>query len=61
MKAITRYLNLFRSPSPYEIASRELDEARRALLAAQTAQEYATAMVRYNTDRIKRLEGMLLK
>lgn len=37
----------------------ELAEAQVALLEAQTGQEYARAMVKYNTDRVARLSAAL--
>jgi hypothetical protein len=46
---------LFQEPSPKELAQRELEKARRDLLAAQSAREYADAIVEYNTQRINRL------
>lgn len=50
---------LFRMPSPEELAARELDQARRALLEAQSAREYADAMVTYHQRRIDRLHRVL--
>jgi hypothetical protein len=38
---------------------RELDTARRDLLLAETAQDYAEAMVVYNQQRIERLTAAL--
>lgn len=46
-------------PTPDELAARELAQARRALLEAQTAQEYARSMVTYNQQRIARLRAYL--
>ena len=46
-------------PSPEELAVRELDSARRALLAAQTGEEYARSQVIYNKQRISRLKAYL--
>lgn len=46
-------------PSPEELAVRELDSARRALLAAQTGEEYARSQVIYNQQRIARLRAYL--
>jgi len=46
---------LFRTPTPLELAARELAEAERSLLSAHTAREYADAMVMYNQERIHRL------
>lgn len=52
---IKRTFNIFRTPSPLEIATRELDQAERAWLEAQSAREYADAMVTYHSERIDRL------
>ena len=46
-------------PSPESIALRELEESRRELLAALTAQDYATALIDFHTNRIKRLSWFL--
>lgn len=51
---------LFTTPTADELARRELDEAQRQLLRALSAQEYATSMVRYHTDRVKRLQRVNL-
>ena len=45
----------FRQPTALELATSELEEARRSLLSAQTAQEYARRMSEYHADRIARL------
>ena len=52
MKYLTQML---RKPSPETLMAQELDEAKRQLLAALTAREYAQAMVTYHEARIKRL------
>lgn len=49
-------LNPFLAPSADVLALIELEDARRQLLAAQTALEYAASMVDYNTKRVRRLE-----
>ena len=49
------YTTIFRTPTALEMASKELAQAERALLEAQTAREYADAMVTYHGDRIDRL------
>lgn len=51
--------NPFSPPSALEIASRELAEAQRQLLAALSAKEYATQMSEYHAQRIERLEAYL--
>ena len=48
-------MNIFKKPTPLEVAQRELVEAEHAKLAAQSAAEYAESMVRYNQQRITRL------
>jgi hypothetical protein len=48
-------LNIFKKPTPLQIAQRELTEAEHGKLSAQSAAEYALSMVRYNEQRIARL------
>jgi hypothetical protein len=55
MKAMRDIAAVFRAPSADSMAVQELEEARRALLAAQTALEWASANVTYNQDRVARL------
>lgn len=54
-------LNPFRKPSPEMMATQELEDARRALLEAQTGMEYAKAMVSYRTEQIERLTKIVGK
>ena len=54
-----KILNLFKVPSPHELALRELEEAKREHLLSCSAVEYASAMVTYNEQRIQRLEDVL--
>ena len=56
---MTLMRRLIAGPSPDELAARELDAAKRALLQAQSAQEYARSMVIYNQQRIARLRAYL--
>lgn len=51
--------SLWRTPSPRELIARELDEAQRSLLEAQTGRDYANAMVSYHETRIERLRMQL--
>ena len=53
------FAGLFRPASPEVLAARELDDARRQLLAAQSAEEYAHSMAVYHQRRISRLERYL--
>jgi len=48
-------LNALRKPSAQTIAAQELEEAKRDLLLAQSAAEYATQISQYHLARIKRL------
>lgn len=50
-------INPFRHPNHREMIARELEEARRGLLEACSARDYAAAIVEYNIQRIKRLEN----
>lgn len=56
---IERIKRLLSGPSPEELAARELNDARKALLMAQTGEEYAKSQVEYNRARIARLERYL--
>ena len=49
-------MNPFHLPSADAMALAELENARRQLLAALSARDYAVAMVDYNTNRVRRLE-----
>lgn len=42
-------------PTAEKIARRQLDEARRRLLEAQTSKEYAESMIRYYDSQVRRL------
>jgi len=46
---------LFATPSAEAIALRELEDAKRKLLEAQTTREYAESMVKFREQQIKRL------
>lgn len=54
-------LNPFRKPSPLRLATQELEDAQRELLAASSAAEYADAMVLYHTQRIERLRATVVE
>lgn len=46
---------LYAQPSHIDLAHKELEEAKREFLMAQSLAEYYTAMVGYNAKRIDRL------
>jgi hypothetical protein len=52
---IEAFLDYFRTPTTQAIIARELEDARRRLLEAQSAREFADAMCKYHENRIKRL------
>ncbi|WJZ48143.1 hypothetical protein [Phage DSL-LC05] len=53
--------NAYATPSAESLALRELEEAKRALLEAQSAREYADSMCKYREAQIKRLTAYLHK
>lgn len=56
---INWFKNTYSTPSAEVLALRELEEARRKLLEAQTGKEYAESMCKYHEARIKRLTTYL--
>ncbi len=46
-------------PAAEVLAAQEYDQARRSLLEAHSAREYAEAMVTYHQTRIERLKATL--
>jgi hypothetical protein len=55
MQMIAMVKRLLATPTPLELAARELVQAQRGKLEAETAMDYATSMVMYNDERIERL------
>jgi hypothetical protein len=53
--------NIYATPTAESLALRELEEAKRRLLEAQTAREYADSMCKYREAQIKRLTAYLHK
>lgn len=49
----------FRIPSAEELAFVELEEAKRKLLEAQTAREYADSLCKFREAQIKRLTAYI--
>ena len=50
---------LLATPTPLEMAARELVKAQREKLEAESACEYAASMIQYNDERICRLKVRL--
>ena len=60
MNKLIEYIkNVYTTPSAEVIALRELEEAKRKLLEAQSGREYADSMCKYHEARIKRLSAYL--
>ena len=59
MKLIHYIKNAYKTPSAEAIALRELEDAKRSLLEAQSGREYADSMCKYHEARIKRLTAYL--
>jgi hypothetical protein len=53
------YIKYLGAPDSTEMARKELEESRKAFLAAKTHTEYYNAQVDFETKRIKRLEDYL--
>jgi hypothetical protein len=49
----------FQPPAALVLAARELEEAKRGLLSAQSSREYADGMCKYYESKIKRLNSYL--
>ena len=59
MKFLNKYKKLYIPATCEELMAQELDTARRDLLLAETARDYAESMVMYNNQRIQRLTEAL--
>jgi adenine-specific DNA methylase len=53
------FSNYFKQPSAEVLAQRELEDARRELLSAESAAEYAQQMAAYHAARIARLTAFI--
>ena len=54
-------MKLFRPLTTKDLMARELEQARKSLLEALTAREYAESMCKYREAQIKRLMAYLHK
>jgi len=59
MKFLNWLKKLYVPATCEELMARELDAARRDLLLAETARDYAESMVLYNKQRIDRLTAAM--
>ena len=56
IETVKRWLS---PPAALVLAARELEDAKRGLLAAQSSREYADGMCKYYESKIKRLNSYL--
>jgi hypothetical protein len=56
IETVKRWLS---PPPALVLAARELEDAKRGLLSAQSSREYADGLCRYYESKIKRLTGYL--
>jgi len=59
MQMISTIKKLLQTPTIIELVVKELVEAHRSKLEAESAQDYAKSVVQYNIDRIERLTKTL--
>lgn len=54
-----KIFDIFTTPTAQKIAERELATAKRELLLAESTKEYATRIVEYQKDRVRRLSASI--
>ena len=53
------FIHIFQPPTAQEMVTEELEQARRELLKAHSAEEYARSMAQYHQERITRLTNII--
>jgi hypothetical protein len=53
--------SMFRMPTPLQMAVRELVQAELDLLKAETGVEFASSLVTFNKQRVKRLKSFMVE
>jgi flagellar biosynthesis chaperone FliJ len=53
------FIHIFQPPTADEMVREELEQARRELLKAHSAEEYARSMSQYHQERITRLTNII--
>lgn len=59
MNLYTELKEMFKMPTPIEVAAKQLATAELELLKAETGVEYASALVTFNKTQIKRLRAYI--
>ena len=57
MTLYTQIKEMFKMPTPIEVAAKQLATAELELLKAETGVEFATSLVSFNKAQIKRLKS----
>lgn len=58
-KVFKKLVELFKTPDALTLAAKELEDAKRELLRAQSSREYAHSMVLYREAQIERLTAYI--
>ena len=59
MNLYTELKQMFKMPTPHEVAAAQLATAELELLKSETGVEYASSMVSFNKAQIKRLRAYI--
>lgn len=59
MTLFSHFKQMFKTPTPLQMAAAELADVELELLKAETYVEYANSIVMYNTARAKRLRAYI--
>ena len=59
MLLYTELKNVFKTPTPLEVAAAQLVTAEHELLKSETGVEFASSMVLFNKNQIKRLKAYI--
>jgi len=60
MTPYTLLRDYFKMPSPLQVAANELAQAELELLKAETGVEFASSLVTFNKQRVKRLKAYMV-
>jgi len=61
MFSFTEFKQFFQMPTPLQMAARELAQAEHELLKAETGVEFASSLVTFNKQRVKRLKAFMVE
>jgi hypothetical protein len=61
MNFYTELKSFFKMPTPLQVAANELAQAELELLKAETGVEFASSLVTFNKQRVKRLKAYMVE